>query len=87
MKKLILTAAIVGITALSAFAGDGGGCKGKGCTCSGSCKSDGCTMKCCSADDKKSCAKDSKCSKNGKCSKDAKSATDTKNTDTQGTQK
>ena len=70
MKKLFLAAAIVGMS-LTAFAGNGGGCKGKGCTCTGNCKDDKCTMKCCTGGDKKDC-KDSKCMKDGKCVKDSK---------------
>ncbi len=71
MKKLFLAAAIVGMTSLTAFAGNGGGCKGKGCTCTGNCKDEKCTMKCCTGD-KKAC-KDPKCMKDGKCTKDSKS--------------
>ncbi len=72
MKKLFLAVAIVGMTSLSAFAGNDGGCKGKGCTCTGSCKDEKCTMKCCTGGDKKACTKDSKCTKDGKCTKDTK---------------
>ena len=66
MKKLFLAAAIVSITSLTAFAGgppNGGGCKGKGCTCTGSCKDEKCTMKCYTGGDKKACTKDGKCAK------------------------
>ena len=75
MKKLFLAAAIVGMTSLTAFAGNGngGGCKGKGCTCTGNCKDEKCTMACCKADSKKSCT-DSKCMKDGKCTKETKSS-------------
>jgi hypothetical protein len=76
MKKLIIAAAILGMTGFTAFAGNDGGCKGKGCTCSGSCKDNKCTMKCCSHDDKKACT-DSKCTKDGKCTKDTKASTTT----------
>jgi len=74
MKKLFLSAAIVGLS-LTSFAGNGGGCKGKGCTCTGSCKDEKCTMKCCTGGDKKACTKDGKCTDNTKATKDSKTAT------------
>jgi hypothetical protein len=76
MKKLIIAAAILGMTGFTAFAGNDGGCKGKGCSCSGSCKDNKCTMKCCTPDSKKACT-DSKCMKDGKCTKDNKAASTT----------
>ena len=83
MKKLLFTLALVGMTgfmAQPAFAGDGG-CKGKGCTCTGNCKDDKCTMKCCGGGkDDKTCTKDGKkCTKD--CTKDTKSTE--KSTETQ----
>ncbi len=72
MKKLFLAAAIVSITSLTAFAGGPtGGCKGKGCTCTGSCKDNKCTMKCCTGGDKKACTKDGKCTDSKACNKPA----------------
>jgi hypothetical protein len=74
MKRLLFTAALIGMTgflAQPAFAGNGGGCKGKGCTCTGSCKDEKCTMKCCTGDkDDKSCKKGDK-----SCTKDCKKST------------
>ena len=74
MKKLIFSLAVIGMTSFLAqpvMAGNGG-CKGKGCSCTGSCKDEKCTMSCCTGDksgkkDDKSCTKD--------CKKDSKTTT------------
>ena len=82
MKKLLFTAALIGMTgfmAQPAFAGDGG-CKGKDCTCTGSCKDNKCTMKCCSGKDDKTCTKDGK-----KCTKDCTKDSKTTKTSSTGT--
>jgi hypothetical protein len=72
MKKLIFSLAFIGMTAfLAQPAMAGGGCKGKGCTCTGSCKDEKCTMACCTGKDDKACKKgDKNCTKD--CKKDSK---------------